>query len=156
MNIKNKSKLSLISQLKYDGICVNDPPKIGNIFNNNFVNVGPNIDKTIPRTKKSPLDYLVNHNPNSIFLAPVTPPEIEIIINSLNSNKSTGPYSIPTFLLKLLSSHISVPLSKIANHSFVTGVFPNKLKFGKVNPLHKTESRDNPSNYRPISILSVF
>ena len=59
-------------------------------------------------------------------------------------------------MLKLLSSHISVPLSKIANHSFVTGVFPHKLKFGKVNPLHKTGSRDNPSNYRPISILSVF
>ena len=51
VNIKNKSKLSLISQLKYDGTCVNDPPKIGNIFNNYFVNVGPNIDKTIPRTK---------------------------------------------------------------------------------------------------------
>ena len=156
MNIKNKSKLSLISQLKYDGTCVNDPQKIGNIFDNYFVNVGPNIDKTIPRTKKSPLDYLVNHTPNSIFLAPVTPSEIEIIINSLNSNKSTGPYSIPTFLLKLLSSYIPVPLSKIANHSFVTGVFPNKLKFGKVNPLHKTGSRDNPSNYRPVSILSVF
>ena len=67
MNIINKSKLLLISQLKYDGICVNDPPKIGNIFNNYFFNVGPNIDKTIPQTKKSPLDYLVNHNPNSIF-----------------------------------------------------------------------------------------
>ena len=153
VNIKNKSKLSLISQLKCDGICVNDPPKTGNIFDNYFVNVGPIIHKTIPRTKKSPLHYLVNYNPNSIFLAPVTPSEIEKIISSLNSNKSTGPYSIPTFLLKLLSSHISVPLSKIANHSFVTDVFPNKLKFG---PLYKTGSRNNPSNYRPISILSAF
>ena len=26
MNIRNKSKLSLISQLKYNGTCVNDPP----------------------------------------------------------------------------------------------------------------------------------
>ena len=59
-------------------------------------------------------------------------------------------------MLKLLSTHISVPLSKLANHSFVTGVFPNKLKFGKVNPLHEKGSRDNPSNYRPIYILSVF
>ena len=67
VNITNKSKLSLISQLKYDGTCVNDPPTIGNIFNIYFVNVGPNIDKTILRTTKSPLDYLVNHNPDSIF-----------------------------------------------------------------------------------------
>ena len=27
---------------------------------------------------------------------------------------------------------------------------------GKVNPLYKKDSSDNPSNYRPISILSVF
>ena len=32
-------------------------------------------------------------------------------------------------------------------------MFPDKLKVGKVVPLHK---RDSPSNYRPISILSVF
>ena len=93
--------------------------------------------KLFPELKKSPLDYLVNCNPNSIFLAPITSLEIEIIMNLLNLNKSTGPYSIPTFLLKLLNTHISVPLSKVANHSFVTGVFPDKLKFGKVNPLHK-------------------
>ena len=137
LNIKNKSKLSLICQLKYNGTCVNDLQKIGNTFYNYFVNVGSNIDKIIPRTKKVPLDYLVSRTPNSIFLDPVTPREIEIIINSLNPNKSTGPYSIPTFLLKLLSTHISMSLSKIAKHSFVTGVFPGKLKFGKVNPLHK-------------------
>ena len=107
---------------------MNDPQKVGNIFNNYFINVGPNIDKIIPQTKKSLFDYLVTHNPNLIFVAPVTPLEIEIIINLLNSNKSAGPYSIPIFLLKLLSTHIS--LSKIANHSFVTGVFPDKLKFG--------------------------
>ena len=59
-------------------------------------------------------------------------------------------------MLKLLSTYISVPLSKIANHSFGTGVFQDKLKFGKVNPLHKKGSRDNPANYRPMSILSVF
>ena len=52
VNIRNKSKLSLISQLKYDGTCVNDPQKLGNIFNNYFVNIGPNIDKTIPQAKK--------------------------------------------------------------------------------------------------------
>ena len=79
--------------------------KIGNIFNNYFVNVGPNIDKTIPRTKKLPLDYLVNRNPNSIFLVPVTPSEIEIIIDSLNSDKSTGPYSIPPYVFVKTSQH---------------------------------------------------
>ena len=35
-------------------------------------------------------------------------------------------------------------------------MFPSKLKVGKVSPLHKKGSCDNLSNYRPISILSVF
>ena len=32
----------------------------------------------------------------------------------------------------------------------------NFLKVGKVNPMYKKGTCDNPSNYRPISILSVF
>ena len=85
-----------------------------------------------------------------------TPNEIEIIINSLNKNKSTGPYSIPVVLLKILRSYIACPLATIVNHSFEYGILPNKLKLGKINPLNKKYSTDYPSNYRPISILSVF
>ena len=122
------------------------------------MNVCPNIDKSIPRARKAPLDYLKNSNPSSLFLAPVTPDEIEIIIKSLNTKKSIGPYSIPVhvFLLKILSWHIAKPLAQILNLSFYVGMFPSKLKVGKVSPLHKKGSCDNPSNYRPISILSVF
>ena len=91
-----------------------------------------------------------------MFLAPATPQELETIIHSLNTNKAIGPYSIPVFLLKALGKHIAQPLSIIVNYSFENGIFPDKLKGGKVNPLHKKDSSDNPSNYRPISILSVF
>ena len=80
----------------------------------------------------------------------------EIIINLVNKNKSTGPYSIPVVLFKILSSYIACPLATIVNHSFEYGIFPNKLKLGKINPLHKKDSTDDPSNYRPISVLSVF
>ena len=117
-----------------------------------FVNVGCNIDKSIPRTKKSALDYLKKQNPNSLFLAPVTPQEIETIIRSFDKNKSVGPYSIPIFPLKILTSYISKPLSSIINQSFETGIFPQKLKLGKVNPFHK-KAAVLPSNYGPISIL---
>ena len=42
------------------------------------------------------------------------------------------------------------------NESFQTGIFPDKRKVAKVNTLHKKEATDNPSNYRPISLLSIF
>ena len=44
----------------------------------------------------------------------------------------------------------------IINDSFLSGIFPNKLKIAKVIALYKKDSRDNPTNYRPISLLSVF
>ena len=145
-----------ISHLLGNGTHVNDPVKMANLFDKYFVNVGSNIDKTIPRTKKSPADYLKDRISQSMFLAPVCPEEIQTIIHSLNADKAIEPYSIPVFLLKILSGIISLPLSSIINHSFETGVFPDKMKIGKVTPLHKKDSTDNPSNYRPISILSVF
>ena len=44
----------------------------------------------------------------------------------------------------------------IINDSFLSGIFPNKLKIAKVIALYKKDSRDNPTNYRPISLISVF
>ena len=67
-----------------------------------------------------------------------------------------NPYSIPISLLKILSSHITKPLCTIINDSFSSGVFPNSLKLAKVIPLHKKGATDVPSNYRPISLLSIF
>ena len=50
------------------------------------------------------------------FIFPTSPREIQDEIESLNANKSTGPYSIPTKLLKLLKSLLSEPLSVLFNY----------------------------------------
>ena len=67
---------------------------------------------------------------------------------------STGPCSIPTKKLKLISLEISEPLSWITNLCFETGVHPEKLKFAKKIPVFKKGSKLLTSNYRPISLLS--
>ena len=93
---------------------------------------------------------------NSFFISPVTHSEIEDIIISLKNGKSTGPFSIPVKLLKLVKSDISRPLACIFNESITLGIFPDKLKLAKVIPIHKKGVHTDPSNYRPISLLSVF
>ena len=118
------------------------------------MNVYQKINQDIPRTRKTLPDYMPTANDKSFFVSPVTPEEI--IICSIQNGKSSGPYSIPTKLLKISSSDIALPLSVIVNESFAEGVFPDKLKVAKVIGLHKRESTDNPSNYRPISFLSIF
>ena len=63
--------------------------------------------------------------------------EIEEIISSFRNGKSTGPYSILVKLLKILSPYISQPLAIIFNATITLGVFPDKLKYAKVIPIHK-------------------
>ena len=51
---------------------------------------------------------------------------------------------------------IIMPLCRIINTSFATGIFPDALKIVKVIPIHKGDSTDDVNNYRRISLLSVF
>ena len=48
------------------------------------------------------------------------------------------------------------PLTYIYNLSIETGVVPTHLKLAKVLPIYMNGLRTQPSNYRPISMLSVF
>ena len=74
----------------------------------------------------------------------------------MKNGKAVGPYSIPVYLLKILSEYIAVPLCDLINDSFSSGVFPDLMKLAKVIPLYKKSSPEDPTNYRPISLLSVF
>ena len=48
----------------------------------------------------------------------------------------------------MLTPHTSPILTILINGCFNTGVFPDNLK--------KKGAAENPSNYRPISLLSIF
>ena len=82
--------------------------------------------------------------------------EIDDIISLLQDGKCTGPFSIPVKLVKVLKPYISQPLANIFNQSIILGIFPDKLKYAKVISIHKKGSPTDPSNYRPISLLSIF
>ena len=88
------------------------------------------------------------------FISPTDEKEIILSISSLKSNKSSGPYSIPTKILQLVKNDNGKPLSDIINLSFSTGQFPSKLKTAKVIPIFKKDYPLECSNYRPISLFS--
>ena len=56
---------------------------------------------------------------------------VEHIIKTLSLRKSIGSNSIPTKILKRYSKTIDIPISKLINQSFVTGIFPELLKLRK-------------------------
>ena len=153
----NQSQRKDIKIINENGNNVSDPTKIANLFNNFFINIGSDIDDKIPKSKNTYADYMKNikHN-KSFFLSLTTPGEICDIIKSLDTHKSLGPNSIPTFILQSSNMFFSEKLSKIINICFETGVFPDLCKTGKVIPIYKKENPLFCENYRPISLLPIF
>ena len=157
ISIRKSNNLNVINKLKDpSGNITSDPTVIANIFNKFYVNVSHDITKNLPRSNKSPVTFMGDRAGNSFFISPSVPSDISDIIALLKSGKSLGPNSIPMKILKSLSSLISSPLSQIINESFQCGTFPDKMKLAKVVPLLKKGCPLTASNFRPISLLSVF
>ena len=100
-------------------------------------------------------NFLRNSSLNSFLLKATSENEVHKLI-SQNKGKALGPLSIPVTILKDNVNILSTPLSFIINRSFEQGVFPESLKTAQVTPVHKKEDTLTISNYRPISLLSVF
>ena len=156
INSHKRYNTSTISRIMdKNGKVSSEPAKISNMFNEYFINVANSITENIPKSQKSAVNYLRKNLYLNIFV-PVTHKEIEDIISILDSSKFIGPFSIPINLLKILKLHISYPLTKLVNKSFLEGVLPSKLKISKVIPLLKQGDPNTTSNYRPISLLPIF
>ncbi len=77
-------------------------------------------------------------------------------LNNLNERKGPGHDSVSPKLLKRCSNVFAEPLAHIVNLSYSTGHVPDILKVAKIIPIYKKSEPYLPSNYRPISILSVL
>ena len=78
------------------------------------------------------------------------------IILRVKSGKASGPFSISVSLLKSLNSIIAKPLEILYNLSFSSGTVPDSFKMARAIPVYKSGSSSSLSNYRPISLLSIF
>jgi len=102
------------------------------------------------------MSYCNHPNKYSIFCDPLINKELCTIIMKLNNNKSPSPHNIGPKLIKFVLGEICDPLQYIYNLSLQQGIVPDKLKLAKVVPVFKSGDATLPSNYRPISLLSVF
>ena len=157
ITLKSKSKIHP-NIVKVKGKDITNPIEIANAFNNFFINIGPNLSKTILDSSKPFKNFLKNSSLNSFLLKATSEFMyfIHKLISQLNKGKALGPLSIPVTILKDNVNILSTPLSFIINRSFEQGVFPESLKTAQVTPVHKKEDTLTISNFRPISLLSVF
>ena len=149
--IRSNNKSTYINQITHNNQTINDPNAMANAFNNFFATVGSTIDKEIPRTPVSPLNFLTNRVLTDFSFKETNISEVMTIVLQLDVTKSSGPSDIPLNILRL-AAHIIVPqLVKVFNCSFEKGIFPDLMKLAKVIPIFKTGSKLSVTNYRPIS-----
>lgn len=82
--------------------------------------------------------------------------EIRKIIDGLKKKSSAGEDDYSSKLVKYCKNEILTPLTSLVNKSLAQGIFPSCLKTAKVYPKYKKGNINEPSSYRPISLLSTF
>ena len=99
----------------------------------------------------------LNSNNSSASARQVTYNEVNLILKSLNTKKTSGTDKIPTKLVKLASDFLSTPLATAINNSLASSKFPGKAKVATVIPIDKkTDDKYDISNFRPVSLLNCF
>ena len=103
----------------------------------------------IPLTKIISKDLYLTIFPKTSFQQ-----RSHISINEMKTNKSTGPNSIPTQILKISNQIMCKPLTYLIDLSFSNGIFPDLLKTSNVIPIFKRAENQDYNNYQPISLIS--
>ena len=147
----NNSPSSLIVHNKL----ITDPLEVADNFNTYFSTIADKLQSIIYPSGSEFTHFLTDENEHSFFLIPTDPVEVLEIIGDINSNKVTGPFSIPNKILDLIKINIAEPLSKLINLSFATSCYFDNLKVSKAIPVFKDKgSLLDCSNYCLISLLS--
>ena len=120
-----------------------------------FINIGPSLADKITKQDKSPAFNLGNKLENSIFIEPVSAPELDDILKTLRK-WAPGYDEINIDIFKLCLPCIKHSLLYILNLSLHQDVFPNELKIAYVFPLLKSDDPMKFNNYRPVSLLSIL
>lgn len=140
------------------------PKESLNKVNTYFTTVGKNLANAIlTQVNKSEQD-LANEVPinnalsplNSFFMTPTTFDEVVNIINTLKPKSAAGIDCISNKILIQNKIYVATPLVHICNLSISSGSVPFDLKAANVCPIHKAGDKKEPSNYRPISLLTAI
>jgi len=129
--------------------------EMASVFNKFFVNVGSDLAQAIPRSTKSFESFLTPAE-TAFEIGKIDGRDILNAITSLKPHKSPGYDEFSIDVIKQVANELLTPLAYIFNLSCDQCVFPRDLKIAKVIPSYKAEDPTIVSNYRPISLISVF
>lgn len=158
-----KQSPNVIQKLTIGGIHLTNQQCIAEGLNKHFTSIidAKNLtkvptlcDNTSQLHTYSPPDE--NTSYSQMVFKPFTTNEIISIIKLLKTKNSFGYDEISPRILKISANYISSPLTHICNRVISTGVFPDRMKYSTVTPIYKKGVHTDPTNYRPISVITSF
>ncbi|KFV83152.1 RNA-directed DNA polymerase from mobile element jockey, partial [Struthio camelus australis] len=81
--------------------------------------------------------------------------QVRDLLSKLDIRKSMGPDGMHPRVLRELADVIARPLSIILERSWRSGEVPEDWKKANVTPVFKKGKKEEPGNYRPVSLTSI-
>lgn len=141
------------------GVVLFDVNDICECFNEFFSSIGTILSHNIPQKYHNNISNSLPQDPNNkqelLKLKHCTNDEVSKIIDMLDTNVSKGLDGITAKMIKSTKPLILESLTNCINTCLDSGYFPDSLKIAKVTPIHKAGNKQDPNNYRPISVLPI-
>jgi len=147
---------TVINELKLNDVVVKSPEKLAETLNNYFVDIGPSLSNDIDNAGVSFENYVKTPTTNLFKFSTVSNETVLKLLCGLSTSKATGLDKISSKVLKIAAPTISPSITYIINHAISSCCFPDDWKVARVIPIYKKGPRNQPENYRPISILPVI
>ena len=134
----------------------------GNVSLNQFYSYFSQLEHDIFQSRNKDADDFCNEydfnncSDNESFNSKITVEEVIVAINKLNRCKASGIDGLINEYFIESKDIISGHICDIFNAIFDSGCFPEEWTKGIIIPLHKKGDKNDPNNYRGITLLSVF
>ena len=154
VQLKKRPGKGIVKLEDNNGVEVNEPTKIAQVFNHFFVNIGQKLSSSFSNSNDASFS-LASHK-KSFYLKPVSAFQIQNFIKQMDASKSVRPSDPPIKFIKIAHEVLSPILARILNLCIQKGEYPSDLKEACVIPIFKKGKQHLCGNYRPISLISPF